>query len=76
MRWYADDLRRPMPDGMEQAQAALAEVRTWGVEENGLTLHPDKTHVGNCRIEVEGRLPGYRRGYNGVGCARRSLLVT
>ncbi len=31
-----------------EADAALAEVRGW-VEANGLTLHPDKTHVGDCR---------------------------
>ena len=31
----------------------LAEVRTW-VEANGLTLHPDKTHVGDCRQKGEG----------------------
>ena len=50
---YADDFvvlcRSP-----EEAKAALSEIRGW-VAENGLTLHPDKTHVGDCR-EAGGRL--------------------
>jgi len=44
---YADDFvilcRTP-----EEAEAALAEVRTW-VEAHGLTLHPDKTHIVDAR---------------------------
>jgi RNA-directed DNA polymerase len=44
---YADDFvilcRTP-----EEAAAALAEVRQW-VETNGLTLHPDKTHIVDSR---------------------------
>ena len=36
-----------MPD--TRGDAALAEVRAW-VSENGLTLHPAKTHVGG-RVE-------------------------
>ena len=31
----------------KEADAALDKVRTWATA-NGLTLHPDKTHVGNC----------------------------
>ena len=38
----------------------IFEVRTW-VEANGLTLHPDKTHVGDCRQKGEGfEFLGYR----------------
>lgn len=37
----------------EEAQTALCEVRAW-VEENGLSLHPDKTHVGDCREVGQG----------------------
>jgi RNA-directed DNA polymerase len=56
---YADDFvvlcRSP-----EEAQAALAEIRTW-VEANGLTLHPDKTHIGDCRLPGQGfDFLGYR----------------
>ena len=56
---YADDFvvlcRNP-----EDAQAALAEIRRW-VEANGLVLHPDKTHVGDCRRPGEGfAFLGYR----------------
>jgi RNA-directed DNA polymerase len=44
---YADDFvilcRTP-----EEAEAALEEVRTW-VTENGLTLHPEKTHIVDSR---------------------------
>ena len=40
--------------------AALEEVKEW-VEENGLTLHPDKTHVGDCLIKGQGfEFLGYR----------------
>lgn len=44
----------------EEAEAALAEVRAW-VEETGLTLHPDKTRVGNCLEAGQGfDFLGYR----------------
>jgi RNA-directed DNA polymerase len=43
-----------------QAQAALELVRAW-VLENELTLHPDKTHLGDCRVEGQGfEFLGYR----------------
>jgi RNA-directed DNA polymerase len=37
----------------EAAQAALSQVRQW-VEANGLTLHPEKTHIGNSTEEGQG----------------------
>jgi RNA-directed DNA polymerase len=44
----------------EAADAALAEVRAW-VEANGLMLHPEKTHVGDCRMPGQGfEFLGYR----------------
>jgi RNA-directed DNA polymerase len=44
----------------EAAQAALADVRAW-VSENGLALHPEKTHVGDRRQPGEGfEFLGYR----------------
>ena len=44
----------------EQAQAALNEVRGW-VEQNGLRLNADKTHVGDCRQAGQGfEFLGYR----------------
>ena len=46
---YADDFVI-LCQNAPQAQAALEEVKVW-VEENGLTLHPDKTHVGDCCVE-------------------------
>jgi len=56
---YADDFvilcRSPA-----EAEAALAEVRAW-VEANGLHLHADKTHVGDCRQAGQGfEFLGYR----------------
>jgi RNA-directed DNA polymerase len=56
---YADDfviLCRAAP----QAQAALEEVKAW-VEENALSLHPDKTHIGDCLVAGQGfEFLGYR----------------
>jgi len=34
----------------EEAESALARMRAW-VTANGLTLHPDKTHLGDCRVD-------------------------
>ena len=56
---YADDFVILTKSQLE-AQEALKLVREW-VEENKLTLHPDKTHVGDCRKEGEGfEFLGYR----------------
>jgi RNA-directed DNA polymerase len=43
-----------------EAKMALDIVRKW-IAERGLCLHPDKTHVGNCRKEGQGfEFLGYR----------------
>ncbi len=56
---YADDAV-VLCRSREEAEAALARMRAW-VSENGLTLHPDKTHVGDCRVEGQGfEFLGYR----------------
>jgi RNA-directed DNA polymerase len=56
---YADDFVILCRTG-EEADAALAEVRAW-VAENGLLLHPAKTHVGDCRMPGQGfEFLGYR----------------
>ncbi len=56
---YADDfviLCRTAEDAMR----ALDEIKAW-VSDNGLTLHPDKTHVGDCRLAGQGfEFLGYR----------------
>lgn len=49
---YADDFVI-MCETAKQACQALEQVRRW-VEVNGLSLHPDKTHVGDCRIKGQG----------------------
>jgi RNA-directed DNA polymerase len=55
---YADDFV-VLCKSREEA-AALAEIRQW-VADNGLGLHPDKTHVGDCRQPGEGfDFLGYR----------------
>lgn len=56
---YADDFV-VLCQSAEQAHMALEEVKAW-VEANGLILHPDKTHIGDCRIEGQGfEFLGYR----------------
>ena len=56
---YADDFV-VLCKSREQAEAALTEIRSW-VAENGLRLHPNKTHVGDCLRAGEGfEFLGYR----------------
>ena len=56
---YADDFV-VLCRSREEAEAALAEVREW-VRANGLSLHPDKTHIGDCRQPGQGfEFLGYR----------------
>ncbi len=56
---YADDFV-VLCQTAEQAQAALEEVRSW-IEQNGLSLNADKTHVGDCRQAGQGfEFLGYR----------------
>jgi RNA-directed DNA polymerase len=56
---YADDFVL-LCCSLEEAQRALAEVKAW-VEANGLSLSPDKTHVGDCRQAGQGfEFLGYR----------------
>lgn len=56
---YADDFVVMCPSP-ERAQSALAEISAW-VSENGLTLHPDKTHIGDCSVPGQGfEFLGYR----------------
>jgi RNA-directed DNA polymerase len=56
---YADDFV-VLCQSREEAEAALALIRVWVVE-NGLSLHPDKTHIGDSRDEGGGfSFLGYR----------------
>jgi RNA-directed DNA polymerase len=56
---YADDFVI-LTRTRAEAEEALALVQTW-VAENGLTLHPTKTHVGDCRQPGQGfEFLGYR----------------
>ena len=44
----------------QEAYAALELMQGW-VEANGLTLHPEKTHIGDCRVAGQGfDFLGYR----------------
>jgi RNA-directed DNA polymerase len=49
---YADDFVL-LCRSLQEAEAALEEVKAW-VEANGLSLSPDKTHVGDCRQAGQG----------------------
>ena len=56
---YADDFVI-LTRTREEAEAALVLVAAW-VAENGLTLHPDKTRIANCRKKGNGfEFLGYR----------------
>jgi RNA-directed DNA polymerase len=56
---YADD-SVVLCRSREEAEFALARMRAW-VAANGLTLHPDKTHLGDCRVDGQGfEFLGYR----------------
>ena len=69
---YADDFV-VLCRTAEESQAALAEVRVW-VDGNGLTLHPDKTQVGDCREAGQGfEFLGYRFEA-GRRCVRKKSL--
>jgi RNA-directed DNA polymerase len=49
---YADDFV-VLCRTRDEAEAALTLIRGW-VAEHGLSLHPDKTHIGNCRKKGQG----------------------
>jgi RNA-directed DNA polymerase len=71
---YADDFV-VLCRTAEQAQAALNEVRVW-VEQNGLRLNVDKTHVGDCRQTGQGfEFLGYRFELGRRWVRRKSLLA-
>jgi len=56
---YADDFV-VLCRTAQRAQAVLEEVKSW-VEQNGLRLNADKTHVGDCRQAGQGfEFLGYR----------------
>lgn len=56
---YADDFVI-LTKTQKEAEAALQLVQAWTAEHK-LTLHPDKTHIGNCMNEGEGfDFLGYR----------------
>ena len=56
---YADDAV-VLCRSREEAQSALARMQAW-VTANGLTLHQDKTHLGDCRVDGQGfEFLGYR----------------
>ena len=70
---YADDFV-VLCDSMEKAQEALALIRAFA-NANGLTLHPDKTHIGDCRIKGQGfEFLGYRFEAGHRFVRKKSLL--
>ena len=70
---YADDFV-VLCDSMEKAQEALALIRAFA-NANGLTVHPDKTHIGDCRIKGQGfEFLGYRFEAGHRFVRKKSLL--
>jgi RNA-directed DNA polymerase len=64
---YADDFVI-LCSTEEEAERALGSVKQW-MEENGLTLHPNKTRIGNCLLAGKGfEFLGYR-----FECGRRMV---
>lgn len=56
---YADDFVT-LCQTQEEAEKALVLIQQW-TSSNGLTLHPSKTHLGNCMIPGQGfEFLGYR----------------
>jgi RNA-directed DNA polymerase len=70
---YADDFVI-MCKERHKANEALEMVKRW-VEENGLTLHPDKIHVGDCMVAGEGfEFLGYKFEAGSKDIRKKSLL--
>lgn len=70
---YADDAV-VLCRSREEAQSALARMRAW-VTANGLTLHPDKTHLGDCRVDGQGfEFLGYRFEAGKPWVRKKSLM--
>ena len=70
---YADDFVIMCKEA-HKAEEALEMVKRW-VEENGLTLHPDKIHIGDCMAEGEGfEFLGYRFEAGKKNIRKKSLL--
>ena len=56
---YADDFV-VLSRGKEEAEGALAEIQLW-IDQNGLQLSQEKTHIGNCLEDGQGfEFLGYR----------------
>jgi RNA-directed DNA polymerase len=69
---YADDFV-VLCRSREEAEAVLAVIRRW-VAENGLELHADKTHLGDCRQWGQGfEFLGYRFEAGRKWVRKRSL---
>ena len=71
---YADDFVVLCPTA-EEAGKALEEIKAW-VEANGLSLHPEKTHIGDCRIKGQGfEFLGYRFEAGRRWVRKKSLMA-
>jgi RNA-directed DNA polymerase len=70
---YADDFVI-LCRSKAEAEAILIDVQEW-TKANGLTLHPDKTHIGNCPEKDQGfEFLGYRFEA-GNRCVRKKSLM-
>ena len=70
---YADDFVI-LCRSKAEAESILIDVQEW-TKANGLTLHPDKTHIGNCSEKDQGfEFLGYRFEA-GNRCVRKKSLM-
>lgn len=70
---FADDFVI-LTDTEEKAKAILTIVQKWS-QENGLTIHPDKTHIGNYLIEGQGfDFLGYRFENGKIWIRKKSIM--
>ena len=71
---YADDYV-VLCNSQEETETALSRIRGW-VDTNGLSLHPDKIHIGDSRIEGQGfEFLGYRFEGGRRYVRKKSLMV-
>jgi RNA-directed DNA polymerase len=71
---YADDFVILCPTA-EEAGNALEAIKSW-VEANGLSLHPEKTHIGDCRVKGQGfEFLGYRFEAGRRWVRKKSLMA-
>jgi RNA-directed DNA polymerase len=71
---YADDFVI-LCQSKAEAEATLTEIQRW-TKKNGLILHPDKTHLGNCLVKDQGfEFLGYHFEAGHRSVRKKSLMA-